>query len=685
MDGWTVRPVGPLALEVLRGGVVAFRVALDPNLDLRWWDYSFLPPGPRHPGAGLAIACQSGRVVIHRLSDGVRTRVLAGHEAAVRCLAPSPDGKWLVTGSSDQTVRLWSLAGSDVVAPLGAAFEGGIGGVPLTVKSVEKAGFADIAGLQAGDVVDTPAIGGVPVTAEAFLRDFAAAPPDTRVEFQGRRKRADGPEIDVPVLVGTSKRDRPALSMFVGLDREWVLWMPGGYYDASVAGDSTFLGWQVNGPAFGPVPGRTDFFPLLTNEKKLRQPKGVPGNAIDALLASGDEATALGDRPAGAGVLGDADRPSRVTPVVAAGGAEVRSVEGRVIPPGSPLPPSFLMGPGTLAVDWLIETWKARPQGPFAIRLSGQTVREPQAPPPAPAGAIARVPMRYEVAAGGSLTFTGQADGGGSNERQETFTATVAGRPAPAIKEGRLRLLAIAPTFADPAIRPIRSSARDVEELIPFLARSALTEAGVPYPKGGAAEQILVGEGATGKKILAALELAEGGPIGPDDLVVVVIETYVLTAPAGSGLESRLAVADSRGAPPAKETTIPAEAVSTALEGLVRKGCRVVLVLDGAHRAPGPGWTSNVVEWARELRNHRDVITVLATIGRPIGDEHVSSNRPLARSLLESTGLRSSLSLAELRSVVFEGVQRLTRREGEPEIYIPRGIDAGAPILGRRP
>ena len=41
---------------------------------------------------------------------------MRGHEDSVRAVAISPDNHWLVTGSEDNTARLWDLTGPDLAA-----------------------------------------------------------------------------------------------------------------------------------------------------------------------------------------------------------------------------------------------------------------------------------------------------------------------------------------------------------------------------------------------------------------------------------------------------------------------------------------------------------------------------------------------------------------------------------------
>src|SRR5262249_21282914 len=41
--------------------------------------------------------------------DGVAMRILEGHEAPVRCLSFSPDGRWLVSGDEHRVLYRWHL------------------------------------------------------------------------------------------------------------------------------------------------------------------------------------------------------------------------------------------------------------------------------------------------------------------------------------------------------------------------------------------------------------------------------------------------------------------------------------------------------------------------------------------------------------------------------------------------
>jgi WD40 repeat protein len=70
-------------------------------------------PPPRDFGVGFGLRSaqrQDGEVWLWDVAAARERAVLRGHAAAVRALAFSPDGKTLVSGSDDQTVRLWEAS-----------------------------------------------------------------------------------------------------------------------------------------------------------------------------------------------------------------------------------------------------------------------------------------------------------------------------------------------------------------------------------------------------------------------------------------------------------------------------------------------------------------------------------------------------------------------------------------------
>ena len=186
-NGWTVRPVDPLTLDVLSANNRGYRLKLDTELDRRWWCYSFLPPGPGHPRAAFGVGCDGG-VAIYGLDDGLRKHLFAGHNGPVYALAPSPDGRWLVTGSSDQTACLWRLADCDTLAPLGAGFAAPAPGKNrVTVASVERFSFAEAMGMQTGDEIAVMYIAGQIQTKLAALDSVL---PNVAIEFVVERQES---------------------------------------------------------------------------------------------------------------------------------------------------------------------------------------------------------------------------------------------------------------------------------------------------------------------------------------------------------------------------------------------------------------------------------------------------------------------------------------------------------------
>jgi WD40 repeat protein len=98
-------------LDIKQGDKVIASMERDSTNGYRHLAYSFTPDGQTiiSGGAGVLTAYD---LKGYRLGDFV------GHESDIWAVTPSPDGKFLVSGSADQTVRLWNLKTRELIVTL---------------------------------------------------------------------------------------------------------------------------------------------------------------------------------------------------------------------------------------------------------------------------------------------------------------------------------------------------------------------------------------------------------------------------------------------------------------------------------------------------------------------------------------------------------------------------------------
>ena len=672
LGAYRISPVDLKTLELSWGGRPEV-LTWDEIYAGRWFSYCLIPASAEQilKQPLVAVGCEK-RIIIfgpYKDANGAikyrQTRHFRGHSGPVLAMAASADARWLVTGGTDQLLRLWSLQSASEPANLGVTFVPNVDDT-LTIGEIDPDGYAHMAGLRKGDVISIAAIGygehgaDKPKRMTEFVRDHALKPPGTPLQFAVKRG-------DKEIVTGTRLQDDAVVSLFItrnaprnaiqGLkvpaEREWVIWSADGFYDTSVTADRRFLGWHRNTPnperTNADMLKSTNFFPMRTFEDLLRRP-----DVINALLNGQPRSAALPRDPATNETIDvaatvDAESPPivRVTAPLAKGDAAVQVAEASV-------PFQLELQPGA--------GLKPIPLRDLRILVDGQEVLQPPL-----AAKLGTVPVKGSIplTSPGVHTVVFLATNETTREQSAKLLIDyqppkpVAVLPIPAAARTPVLMVVSIGVgrFQDGNAFPsIATAAADVKSVVHDLFISPDVQSYFyPYPDNVPAHArplILSDEGkkpvttASIQNVVAGLKARLQGQrpalglwnpkgaanppaLGDGDTLVLVVSSHVL----GQGKANPRLVTFDTKAESWETQGVDTEEITSILGELVRKGCRVVTIIDGYH-GEDERQSVGVREWAYRL-DHKGVVVCLATDNNPSPvDIQAGDPSPFFRALL---------------------------------------------------
>ena len=239
--------------------------------------YSILPDRRAVVGSSFSLR-------IHDLTDGRLLHECRGHQGAIMGVAPSADGRYLLTASADMTLRIWNIDHQQHPSYTGLG---------VYLKQVDEGlrvtGFVSHAPalldgrLRRGDVILSAGSEKDDLHPVKDVQDLAVGKGET-IWLNVQREGNDTPMLfDIAGDTFRIYRDLdPLLSLFFAGD-DWIAWTPQGYYAASPGGER-LMGWHLNNG----LEKLASFYPAAQFRKQFYRP-----DVIKLLLKTGSVQAAL--------------------------------------------------------------------------------------------------------------------------------------------------------------------------------------------------------------------------------------------------------------------------------------------------------------------------------------------------------------------------------------------------------
>src|SRR5882672_8941489 len=472
--------------------------------------------------------------------------------------------------------------------------------------------------------------------------------------------------LDGTVRLWRSADGHELLALLVLQDGRWVIWTPGGYFDAAVGADA-LVGWIINRPA----DGTADYYPLARLRERFHQP-----GFIDRLLESLDHATAARlqreaiEREAAAS---GTPPPASALPVTVPAAPRVEQ-----LPPvmSSPAPADLPSAGSAVRIPIAINT-----QGPvarleFEARVDGRPAATHVVAPPNADGR-SLVWLTVDLPPHGASLQLLARDANGVSEAlsfrlEQPATLPPPAKPPAAPRLPRLFLVAVGVSEYARAEYRLGLAAKDARDF----AAAMGAQQGKFY--GEVVTRVLVDGQAKREPVLAALNWLSTAA-GRNDVAMLFIAGHGMNTASGKYF---FLPHDAR------EEDLPATAVAedeirTALRAVAG---RAVLFVDTCFAGKAIGTLKDrnreLSRFVNDLASAENgVVVFAASAGRQLSEESAAwGNGAFTRALLE--GLSGKADLLKSGRITYKGldyfvseeVRRLTKGRQTPVSLSPWGV-----------